>query len=334
MILRDLEYVLIFDGQSKIKKAGFVGIIGRPNTGKSSLLNQLVGQNLALVSHKANATRNKMYMIVPYTTRTEIECQMVFVDTPGIHKAQKLLDQFMFQVALRVMNECDVCVFMASVFDDVRYYEEFLTLYNNSQGPNKKVKHILVLNKTDLASPQKLLQKIKEYQVFSDYFATLVPISVKRSYNLTEFLEQIALCLPESSALFDEQDLTTHTIREISKEMIRQSLFTNLSDEIPYESDVILKDFTYTTKQKSRANKHISNRIAHITAAIYTSKESQKKIVIGKGGSTLKRIGVCARKSIEEILGEQVFLYLEVIADKEWAKNKKNLKNFGYNFDQ
>lgn len=294
-----------------ISKAGFVALIGRPNSGKSTLLNHLAGENLALVSHKANATRDKMYFIIPHTTKSNQKCQIVFIDTPGLHKREKALNQFMLEIALKVMSDCDLCVFMAVVGDDVRHYEEFLDLC--------KKPHILVLSKIDKISHNELFKEIKKYEIFTNKFISLIPISTKKSTNINTLLDSISENLPESSAFFNEDDLTTRTMREITKEMIRESVFENVSDELPYESDVLIECF-----------KERQNGINEIRAKIYVRKQSQKIIMIGKSGATIKRISTQARIKIENLMQGKVFLRIDVVVNKDWAKDKKSLKNLGY----
>lgn len=312
--------------QSQVTKAGFVALIGRPNAGKSSLLNALSGEKLALVSHKANATRSTMHFIIPHTTKQGQNCQIVFIDTPGIHKREKLLNQFMLKSALKAMEECDICAFMCAFGDDLKHYEEFLEIYPQ--------KHIIIISKIDYASNEKLAKYLARFSPFSDRFYTLVPISVKKTINLDNLLESICTLLPHSPALYDEDMLTTHTSRQIAKEAIREAIFSLCSDEIPYESEVEILSFAEShksTNTKNTAQK--ASPITHINARILVSKQSQKLIVVGKNGSSIKRISTYARHKIEEILAQKIFLHLSVIVRKEWAKSKKDLQRLGYNFD-
>lgn len=312
--------------QNQVTKAGFVALIGRPNAGKSSLLNALSGEKLALVSHKANATRSTMHFIIPHTTKRGQNCQIVFIDTPGIHKREKLLNQFMLKSALKAMEECDICAFMCAFGDDLKHYEEFLEIYPQ--------KHIIIISKIDYASNEKLAKYLARFSPFSDRFYALVPISVKKNINLENLLESICAHLPHSPALYDEDMLTTHTSRQIAKEAIREAIFSLCSDEIPYESEVEILSFVEspTNTQNNAKNAH-KKAITHINARILVSKQSQKLIVVGKNGNSIKRISTYARHKIEEILAQKIFLHLSVIVRKEWAKSKKDLQRLGYNFD-
>lgn len=309
--------------QNQVTKAGFVALIGRPNAGKSSLLNSLSGEKLALVSHKANATRSTMHFIIPHTTKQGQNCQIVFIDTPGIHKREKLLNQFMLKSALKAMEECDICAFMCAFGDDLKHYEEFLEIYPQ--------KHIIIVSKIDYASGEKLAKYLARFSPFSDRFYALIPISVKKGINLDSLLESICAHLPHSPALYDEDMLTTHTSRQIAKEAIREAIFSLCSDEIPYESEVEILSFVESPTNAQNTQK--ATPITHINARILVSKQSQKLIVVGKNGNSIKRISTYARHKIEEILAQKIFLNLSVIVRKEWAKSKKDLQRLGYNFD-
>ena len=308
--------------QNQVTKAGFVALIGRPNAGKSSLLNTLSGEKLALVSHKANATRSTMHFIIPHTTKQGENCQIIFVDTPGIHKREKLLNQFMLKSALKAMEECDICAFMCAFGDDLKHYEEFLEIYPQ--------KHIIIVSKIDYSNNEKLAKYLARFSPFSDRFYALVPISVKKNINLDNLLESICTLLPHSPALYDEDMLTTHTSRQIAKEAIREAVFSLCSDEIPYESEVEILSFVESPTNAQNAPKKV---ITRINARILVSKQSQKLIVVGKNGNSIKRISTYARHKIEEILAQKIFLHLSVVVRKEWAKSKKDLQRLGYNFD-
>lgn len=294
-------------------KAGFVALIGRPNCGKSTLLNMLVKQDIALVSHKANATRKKMNIIVPYVDKNNIHSQIIFVDTPGLHHQEKLLNQFMLKEALRAISDCDLCVFMACIHDDLKYYEEFLSLSNKP--------HILILNKIDTATNAKILEKISDYQKYDEKFLALIPLSAYKNKNFENLLSEISKYIPYSPPFFDTEILTDESLKQIYKEIIRESVFNNLSDEIPYESDVKIEKFIE------------GEQIDKIFAKIFVEKESQKSMVIGRGAQTIKRIGKQAREKMEKIGEKKIFLQLNVFVQKSWSKEKENLKKFGYDFE-
>ncbi len=288
-------------------KAGFVAVVGRPNSGKSSLLNWLIGEKLALVSHKANATRKRMNFIIMHNN-----AQIIFIDTPGIHQKERLLNQFMLEEALKAMGDCDLILFLASVKDDLKHYEEFLKLNKQNR------KHIILLTKIDLVSKERIFKKLSEYQAFQDSYLEIVPISIKKGTKQSSLLDIISKYIPNHPYLYDPDILTTQNLKEIYKEYIREAIFNNLSDEIPYLSDVVVD------KVEEMPD------IEKIYATIITEKNSQKGIIIGKNGSAIKRIGVESRKNIEELLQKKVFLKLEVLVKQRWSKDAKSLSNIGY----
>lgn len=296
-------------------KAGFVSVLGRPNAGKSTLLNHLCGANLALVSHKANATRKRMNFIITHQCSNGENAQIIFIDTPGIHHQEKLLNQFMLQEALKAMGDCDLSLFLSPASDDLRHYVEFLEL-SNFQKP-----HILLLTQCDKVSKTDLLQKIEQYRSYEKDFLALFPIECKKSFDFSPLLEKISSLLPYSPFLYDEEILTTSHLREIYKEAIRESLFENLSDEIPYESDVVIEKFEETPT------------INRVFAKILVEKESQKAVVIGKNASSIKRIGRFARLKLEHLEQKKIFLKLDVLIQRKWSKTKDGLKKIGYDFD-
>ncbi|MEJ2526833.1 MAG: GTPase Era [Sulfurovaceae bacterium] len=292
-------------------KCGFVAVVGRPNAGKSSLLNYLVGEKLAMVSKKAQATRKRMHIIVTHDTT-----QIVFVDTPGIHKKEKLLNQFMLGEALKAMGDCDLIVFLAPANDSLEEYEKFLELQES-----KRAKHIVLLTKVDWLSNEELLKQLSMYQKYQDKFEAIIPFSIKKNIGKTQLLDEIVKYLEPSPWLYDDDMLTTEYMRSIYKEFIRESIFENISDEIPYESDVIIDKID---EQKD---------IDRIRATIIVEKDIQKRMIIGTGGISIKRIGKSARESIEKLSGKKCFLELFVTVKKGWSKNRDDLENFGYIID-
>ncbi len=288
-------------------KCGFVSIIGRPNAGKSTLINSLLGEKIALVSQKANATRKRSNAIVMHKNT-----QIIFVDTPGLHKAEKILNKYMLQEALKAMSDCDLIIYLTPVTDSVEYYEEFLKLNAN------KIKHIVVLNKIDQVSNEKLLKRINNYNKYADNFEALIPMSASKSIGAKDLLDIVIKYLDYSPFLYDPDDITSQHTRDIYKEFIREAIFKNVSDEIPYESDVLID------KIDEQPN------FERIKATIIVEKDSQKGILIGSKGATIKRIGINSREKIEYLSGKRSYLELYVLVKKGWSKDKKILEEIGY----
>ncbi|EIF50762.1 GTPase Era [Sulfurovum sp. AR] len=289
-------------------KAGFVAVVGRPNAGKSTLLNHIVGEKLAMVSKKAQATRKRMNIIVMHD-----DAQIIFVDTPGIHEKERLLNQFMLDEALKAMGDSDLIIFLAPVTDKLTEYEKFLKL---TQA--KGVKHIVVLTKIDHVKQGDILAKLGEYQKYQDSFEAIIPFSVNKKVGKKQLLDEICKHLPISPFLYDPEILTTEHIRNIYKELIRESIFENLSDEIPYESDVTIEKIDE------------SDTIDKVYATIVVEKETQKGMIVGQKGAGIKRVGKLAREQMELFSGKKIFLDLHVAVKKGWSKNKDGLEEFGY----
>ncbi len=290
-----------------MSKAGFVAIVGRPNAGKSTLMNHILGEKIALVSQKANATRRRSQAIVMHK-----EDQIIFIDTPGLHQKEKLLNQFMLDEALKAIGDCDLVLFLAPASDKLEDYEKFLDINKDRR------KHIIVLTKIDRIPQEALLKKIMQYNKYSNKFEALIPFSVTKNVGTKDLLDIIVKYLDESPYLYDPEDLTTEMLRDIYKEFIREGIFENISDEIPYESDVII--------DKINEEKNLER----IRATIIVEKESQKGIIIGKGGAAIKRIGQHARGKIENLSGKKVFLELFVSVKKGWSNDKEFLNELGY----
>jgi len=290
-----------------VSKAGFAALVGRPNAGKSTLLNALLGEKIALVSQKANATRKRLNAIVMHKGD-----QIVFVDTPGLHEKERKLNRFMLEEALKAIGDCDIVVYLAPVTDDLEHYRRFL---ERTEG---KRKHIIALSKIDQVSQEKLLKRIGEYNAFAEHFEALIPISVPKRVGFEDLLDTIAKHLPESPYLYDPENLTTELMRDLYREFIREAIFENVSDEIPYGADVVI----------DRIEESAS--LERIRATIIVEKESQKGIMIGKGGATIKRIGKSARKKIETLSNVSAYLDLFVSVKPNWTNDKKALEEMGY----
>ncbi len=292
---------------SEPQKAGFVAVVGRPNAGKSSLLNWLVEEKITMVSHKANATRKRSNVIV-----MSDRAQIVFVDTPGLHEKERLLNRFMLEEALRAMGDADLILFLSPVTDTLEEYERFLELNT------KKIPHIVLLTKVDRASKSLLFKKMEAFSRYQEHFLELIPVSTKKGSSRTQILQTIAKHLPEHPWYYDPELLTTEKMKDIYREFIRESIFQNTSKEIPYFSDVVIEKVEELED------------LEKIYAQIVVEKKSQKGIIIGKDGATLRRIGRDARMLIEPLCGKKVFLKLFVVVKPGWTKDKQILGDIGY----
>ena len=290
-----------------MSKCGYVSVVGRPNAGKSSLLNWLVGEKIAMVSHKANATRKRSNIIVMHN-----DAQIVFVDTPGLHETEKLLNQFMLDEALKAIGDCDLILFLAPVTDKLTHYESFL------EKNTKNTKHLLLLTKIDNVTNTEVLAKIKEYEEFADKYEGIIPVSIKKQTKQSDILDVVEKLLPVHPYLYDTEIMTTEHMRDIFKEFIREAIFDNISDEIPYETDVLIN------KVDEKHNLDV------IKATIIVQKSTQKGMLIGKGAAAVKRIGKDARMKIEKLTGRKCYLELFVSIKKGWTKNREGLKDLGY----
>jgi GTP-binding protein Era len=290
-------------------KCGFVAVIGKPNAGKSTLLNWLVGEKIMLVSHKANATRKRLKGIL-----THDDAQIILIDTPGLQTGGKLLNKYMLSEAIKAVSDADLILFIADARFALKDYEEFLEI---SEGKP----HILLVNKIDMLDREKLFKTIEELSKHKNNFLELIPISATKESGKKEILGSIVNYLPNSPYLYDPELLTDQNIRDIYKELIREELFNGLSDEIPYETDVVINKIDE------------SDTLDKVYATIVANKDSQKAMIIGKGGQTIKRIGTKARTALERFSQKKTHLELFVKTNKNWTTDKKGLAEYGYDFE-
>ncbi len=262
-----------------------------------------------MVSSKVNATRKRANVIVMHKN-----AQFIFIDTPGLHQKERLLNKFMLEEALKAIGDCDLILFLSPVTDSIDHYKEFLKL-NKKNTP-----HIILLTKVDLVDNKLVLQKINEFSKFDKSFLELIPVSTKKPHQ--EYLLDILIkYIPSHPYFYNPEIITTENIKDIYKELIRESIFENMSKEIPYFSDVVIEKVEELPK------------IEKIYAQIIVEKKSQKGVIIGKDGASLRRIGKVARISIENFINKKVFLKLFVVVKPSWSKDKKFLSKLGYNID-
>jgi GTP-binding protein Era len=288
-------------------RSGFVCILGRPNAGKSTLLNALVGEKLAIISPKPQTTRNRIQGIVHVPKRKGQDgAQIVLIDTPGVHKPDSSLGRKMMVEVREALEGCDLVLFLMDTTHKLDPRDQFaLDLIKQS-----KTKAFLVLNKIDLVREKaKLLPMIEEYRRFYD-FAEVIPISALKRNGLDDLMKLVIRALPAGPAYFPEDQVTDQPARFMAAEIIREQVLLNTKEEIPYAATVIVESFEE------------SQKLTRIAAIIYCERDSQKRILIGKGGQMLKKIGTSARLQIERMLGTRVFLELFVKVQPGWRDSR------------
>ena len=294
-------------------KSGFVAIVGRPNVGKSTLLNRIVGQKIAIMSDKAQTTRNKIQGV--YTTP---EAQLIFIDTPGIHKPKHRLGDFMVEAAYSALKEVDAVLFMISADQKRGRGDDFIIeRLKNVHSPV-----YLIINKIDKIHADELLGIIEDYSTQMP-FAQVIPISATEGNNVERLMDVLVSEMPEGPQYFPDDQVTDHPEYFIVSELIREKVLFLTRDEVPHSVAVVVDSM-----------KRNENDKIHIQATIIVERDSQKGIIIGKGGKMLKQVGTKARKDIENLLGDKVFLELWVKVQKDWRDKKVYLQDFGYRKDE
>ena len=294
-------------------KSGFVSIIGRPNVGKSTFVNRVIGHKIAIMSDKAQTTRNKIQGVM-----TRDDAQIIFIDTPGIHKPKHKLGDYMMRVAKNTLSEIDAIMFMVNVNEDIGRGDEYIM----EMLKNVKTPIFLVLNKIDLVHPDTLMPKIEQYQSYMD-FTDIIPISALEGLNVDHFIDVLKSFLPEGPKYYPDNQISDHPEQVVVSEIIREKILHLTSEEIPHAIGVNV----------DRMIKEDEDRV-RIEATIYVERDSQKGIVIGKGGKKLKEVGKRARRDIEMLLGSKVYLELWVKVQRDWRNKVNFIRQIGYVEDQ
>jgi GTP-binding protein Era len=294
-------------------KTGYVAILGLPNSGKSTLLNALLGQKLSIITAKPQTTRKRILGIL-----SEESYQIIFLDTPGILSPSYLLQEKMMEEVDASVKDADVIVLIVDAFDDpqgdILLNHEFVKKF--VMIPKKP--KLLVINKIDMLNQEKVTEIIKQFEK-QKLFEEVIPISATADFNIQRVREEIICFLPEGPKLFPDDQVTDENERFFVSEIIREKILELYQDEIPYSSEVLIADYKEREEKKD-----------FISAEIVVERDSQKAIIIGKGGSAIKKLGQIARESIEEFLQKEVFLELRVKVRKKWRSDENLLKSFGY----
>ncbi|WP_313798238.1 GTPase Era [Cytobacillus sp.] len=302
------------NNSTQAHKSGFISIIGRPNVGKSTFLNRVIGQKIAIMSDKPQTTRNKVQGVL-----TTDDAQFIFIDTPGIHKPKHKLGDFMMKVAQNTLKEVDVILFMVNAEEGYGRGEEFIL----EKFQSVRTPIFLVINKIDKIHPDKLMTLIESYKEKYE-FSEIIPISALEGNNVETLLGQIKTYIPEGPQYYPADQVTDHPERFIVSELIREKALHLTREEIPHSLAVLID------KMERRDDKDV----VHVMATIIVERDSQKGIVIGKQGKMLKEIGQRARLDIENLLGSKVFLELWVKVQKDWRNKMSQLRDFGFREDE
>ncbi|MBK9543888.1 MAG: GTPase Era [Bacteroidetes bacterium] len=287
-------------------KAGFVGIIGKPNVGKSTLMNRLVGQSLSIVTSKAQTTRHRIKGIL-----NNENYQIVFSDTPGILEPHYLLQEKMMDFVTESMKDADAVLYISDLSES--YGDEAIMKLLTQI----KVPIVVVINKMDESSPDEINKLVHGWKKKLNPYA-IIPISALKDFNVEQVRDSLLELIPEAPPYFPKENLSDSSERFFVSEIIREKIFLHYQQEIPYSAEVGIEEF----KEE--------NKIIRINAVIFVERDSQKGILIGKGGESIKRIGTEARKDIEKFLGKKVFLEIFVRVEKDWRKSENKLRRFGY----
>lgn len=294
-------------------KSGFVSIIGRPNVGKSTFMNRVIAHKIAIMSDKAQTTRNKIQGVM-----TRNDAQIIFLDTPGIHKPKHKLGDYMMRVAKNTLSEIDAIMFMVNVNEEIGRGDEYIM----EMLKNVKTPVFLVLNKIDLVHPDALMPRIEQYQKYMN-FTEIVPISALEGLNVDHFIDVLKTYLPEGPKYYPDDQISDHPEQFVVSEIIREKILHLTSEEIPHAIGVNVDRMIKENDERVR-----------VEATIYVERDSQKGIVIGKGGKKLKEVGKRARHDIEMLLGSKVYLELWVKVQKDWRNKVNFIRQMGYIEDQ
>ena len=291
-----------------MKKTGFIAIVGRPNVGKSTLMNSILGEKVAIVSSKPQTTRNRIIGI-----HTEGECQYVFLDTPGMHNPKNTLGEYMVNAANTTMQEADAVILVVDTGKEVTSVEESVIAYLKKSG----IPSVLALNKIDMYDREEIAESLAKYAALHSFDA-FVPISARSGKNVRELLAECDKFLSESDWFFPEDMITDQPERQIVSEMIREKILRTLNKEVPHGTAVVIEEFKD------------EGTLIRIRAEIFCEKESHKGIIVGKGGEALKLIGSYARQELEKFFGCKVYLNLWVKVKENWRDSVGMVTNFGY----
>lgn len=295
-------------------KSGFVNIVGSPNVGKSTLMNQLVGEKLSIVTAKAQTTRHRIHGLV-----NSDDYQIVFSDTPGVVNASYKLHEAMMSYVETSLKDADILLFITDISENEMNHKETL-----DRITRLKIPVLLIINKVDLGDQDKVVER-REYWQTRVPNAEIIPVSALHAFNTDRIWDRILELLPEGPPYFEKDELSDRPMRFFVAEMIREKIFLNCDKEIPYACQVEIE-----TYQENATMTKAGELITHIRALIVVERDSQKGILIGKGGAMLKRIGRAARIDMEAFTGQKIFLETFVKVDKDWRTNENKLKKYGY----